>query len=327
MKTGYLLLTGATGFIGSHLADRLLQQATCPVIAIVRKAGDYKNTRHLEKRGAILVEGEFYDPPLLNAVFTRYPVDQVIHAAALRGIGSGTRDDYLKLNVDGTERLLGASLRHEVKKFVFCSTVGVFGTVPGELPAGLTTPFNGDNDYHRSKILAEGKVQEYIRRGLNAFIVRPPITYGTGDNGFPSSLVRLVKRRRMLLPRPDIRVHLLDVGVLAELCAAIIKQREPLPRRVFCIADASPVLLGELINLIYRFFYRTPYPSFLRVPRRLPRLLHLVCKTLKSEKWSSRMQLLCRDWYYDAADTCTLLGIKATDTKTGFPAYLAASHA
>jgi nucleoside-diphosphate-sugar epimerase len=327
MNRGHLLLTGATGFIGSHLADKLLAERTWPIVAIVRRANGYKNTAHLEQHGATLVAGNFYDAPLLNAVFTQYPIDYVIHAAALRGIGAGTRDDYLKLNVEGTEHLLGAALRHGVKKFIFCSTVGVFGTVPGEVPAGFTTAFNGDNAYHRSKILAEGRVQEYISRGLNAFIVRPPITYGTGDNGFPASLVRMASKRMLLLPRPDVRIHLLDVRVLADLFTAIIKQPDPLPRRVFCVADAAPIMLSELINLIHHFFYRTPYPSMLRVPRGLLRLLHLACGRLTSEKWSARLQLLYRNWYYDTGDTCSLLGIKAVDTPAGFLAYLAARHA
>lgn len=217
MNKEYVLITGATGFIGGHVANKLLSEGKYALIAIVRKSDKYRNVEELKQRGAILVEGIFYDENLIAKIFNKFPVRYVIHIAALRGGGAGTEGKYHTVNVHGTEVLLEGSLSHQVKKFIFCSSVGVFGTIPCELPANINTRLNGDNAYHRSKIVAEQKVQKYIDKGLDAFVVRPAITYGSNDDGFSAILVKLVRKRLLLLPSNENSIHLLDVHKLVEV--------------------------------------------------------------------------------------------------------------
>ncbi|NIO21119.1 MAG: NAD-dependent epimerase/dehydratase family protein, partial [Candidatus Aenigmarchaeota archaeon] len=129
-----VLITGATGFIGSHVTKRLLWEREYRVVAIVRKKRSYKNVHDLEENGAILVEGNFCDMNLLENTFERFPIQNVVHIAALRGGGAANRKDYHELNVSGTELLLEASFESQVQRFIFCSSVGVFGTIPKEVP-------------------------------------------------------------------------------------------------------------------------------------------------------------------------------------------------
>lgn len=134
MNKEYLLITGATGFIGAHVTEKLLSDKSYPLIAIVRKDRNYKNVNDLRNKGVLLVEGYFYDKNLLEKIFETFPIQNVIHLAALRGGGAGTKRDYYEVNVHGTEALLEASFKNRVKRFIFCSSVGVFGTIPKKPP-------------------------------------------------------------------------------------------------------------------------------------------------------------------------------------------------
>ena len=317
MKKEYVLITGATGFIGSHVTERLLSHEAYAVVAIVRKATNYKNTDRLRSRGAILVEGNFYDRRILDDIFTKFPIRHVIHLAAVRGVGTAKKAEYYEVNVSGTEVLLEHSLRNRIRKFIFCSSVGVFGTIPKELPANPRTDLHGDNDYHHSKILAEKKVEEFIQRGLDAYILRPTITYGVGDNGFSKSLVTLVKKKMLLLPLTDVRIHLLNVSALAELLTKMIHV-ESSKQRIFIAADKEPVSLKELADSIYSHYYKMNYPRLLRLPTPFFEILSSTFQLTKNEKWLTRILLLSKSWYYDIKETIQMFQYVPVETKEPF---------
>ena len=117
MSKEYILITGATGFIGSHVTEKLLTDEYYCIVAIVRRKKNYKNVEELKNKGAILAEGNFYDINFVEKIFKEFQIQHVIHIAALRGGGVGTKDDYYKVNVMGTETLLKASLKNGIKRF------------------------------------------------------------------------------------------------------------------------------------------------------------------------------------------------------------------
>jgi nucleoside-diphosphate-sugar epimerase len=316
-----ILLTGATGFIGSHVAERLLHDQSFRVVAIVRKKRDHKNMEDLQRKGILLVEGTFYDKTFLETVFLDYPVKYVVHLAAIRGEGSGAKEDYHEVNVLGTEALLEASLRNGVKRFVFCSSVGVFGTIPQTLPGNLRSPLNGDNLYHQSKILAEEKVRDFMHRGLDAYIVRPSITYGKGDNGFPLKLVRLVRKRFLPLAREGSLIHLLDVEKLADVFAKLLVT-DDLKQRVLIVADKEPILLRELSDLIYIYYNGKKYLPLFTPPAFFLAVLLSVLRTCGSKKWLTSLRLLSQSWYYDTKELASLPDLTLSDTKTEFVKFL-----
>lgn len=321
MAEDYVLITGATGFIGSHVTQRLIEENSHRIVAFVRKGKGQKNVEKLEARGVVLAEGNFYDRGTVKSVFERYPIQNVIHLAALRGAGAGTSEDYHKVNVLGVEVLLDESLKHGVRRFVFCSSVGVFGTIPSQLPAGLKTPLNGDNDYHRSKIQAEAKVGQYMAIGLDAAIIRPTIAYGKGDRGFPAKLVELVKKRRLILPGEDIHIHMVSVKKLAELFAAVAA-RSPLNQRIFIGVDRECISLKALADLIHAHYFGMPYPHSLQAPDFIYSCSTRLAEILGSEKWAARLKLLSRSWFYESSDLRLELGFEAGDTWTEFKDYL-----
>ena len=317
MKKESLLITGSTGFIGSHVAEKLLSEKRYNVIAIVRKKTNYRNVNDLKSKGTILFEGGFYDQNLLERIFEEFPVKYVIHAAALRGGGAGTKEDYHRINVLGAEALLKASLEYRVGKFILFSSVGVLGTIPREVPATTLTGYSGDNAYHRSKIRAEKKAAAFIKKGLNVLIIRPTITYGTGDDGFSEKLVTLVRKRRLIMPFKDIRVHLLHVRGCAALVSRLLRERG-LSDRVFMAADAGPVPLRELVDLIHVNLYGVTYPRFLKMPTFVFRGMAMGLQILGSEKWATRILLMSNDWYYDISKTVAALHYIPENTRDAF---------
>ena len=317
MKREHLLITGSTGFIGSHVAERLLSEKRYVIIAIVRKGINYKNVDDLKEKGVILFEGSFYDRALLEGVFKEFPIRNVIHAAALRGGGAGTKEDYNRINVLGTEALLEASFANQVSKFIFISSVGVFGTIPMEVPANILIELNGDNEYHKSKILGEKKAKEFVGKGLNVLIIRPTITYGSGDDGFSKTLMELVRKRILIMPFKDVKIHLLDVSRCAELVSQMLKARE-LNERVFIAADEDPISLGELVNLIYLHCHGVNYPRFLRMPTFVFRAMSMVFQLMGREKWATRILLISNNWHYDISETVGAFHYCPSKTKDSF---------
>lgn len=315
LKKECVLITGATGFIGGHIVSRLISDNSFRVVAIVRDLNSYKNTEELEQKGVTLVKGIFYDQDTVEDIFSRFNIQYVIHAAALRGNGFGCRDKYLTVNVKGTEILLKTALKHRVQKFIFFSSVGVFGTIPSTLPAKVCTPLCGDNRYHQSKILAESLVNRYIQKDLNAYIIRPAITYGPGDDGFPAALIKMVKKRTLPLPSRDIEIHLLNVFSLAELTRQVLL-KNGINEKILMAADAEPVSLHRLADLIHRHYYGKEYPRYLKMPVLFFRFLTVFFKLLKNEKWLTRIRLISESWYFDISRTVRALEypfVKTTD--------------
>src|SRR5690348_10862875 len=162
MSKHFILLTGATGLIGRHVAKKLASFPDLQLVCIVREGDRHPQAASLLKHGAQVVTGNFYDAGTIKTAFERYSFDYVIHLAAIRGGGEGSPAEFQEVNVRGTERLLCAAYEHRVRKFVFCSSVGVHGTIPVTVPAAIETVLRGDNQYHQSKITSEEAVQAYI---------------------------------------------------------------------------------------------------------------------------------------------------------------------
>jgi nucleoside-diphosphate-sugar epimerase len=276
----------------------------------------------LRQGGVIVEDGRFHERAFAAALLQRYAVRQVVHLAAVRGAGSRP-EAYRMINSDATRMLLEESLRAGVERFVLCSSVGVWGTVPVRVPPDARTPYVADTLYHASKIEGEKAAALFRGRGLATVIVRPTITYGPGDSGFPATLVNLVRRRRFVRAMPDVRVHLVSVHAAADCIARIALAPHP-PDDLYVVLDREPVTLGALADCIHRHFYNRPYPRALSVPRGVFRAADWLCGLLRSEVWKVRMQLVSRDWYYAPLGSYAKLCYSPPDTLDAFTRYLQA---
>jgi nucleoside-diphosphate-sugar epimerase len=170
-----ILVTGATGFLGSHLTRRLLQGA--PPVRIL--ARDTAAARPLVEGGAELVIGAMSDRAALQRALDG--VTMVYHLAGKLLIPGVPAAEYYTIHVEGTRLLLDCCAETTtITRFIHCSTTGVLG-VTGSHPADETAPYQPTNVYEASKMEGEKLVRERMAQGFPAVIVRPGLVYGPGD--------------------------------------------------------------------------------------------------------------------------------------------------
>lgn len=186
-----IAVTGATGFVGRALCERLSDLGHEP-LAI---------TRRPQPGNALVVEDLASDPIPLSALAK---VDAFVHLAAvsdLKGDGRAPRDPGWIANVEGTRAAVAAAVEAGVGTFVFVSSIKAAAeqSTPGQA-IGKDTPSAPQSTYGLSKLEAEQIVRESCEgTGTEWVIVRPPLVYGDGAGGNFAMLTRLV---RMGLPLP-----------------------------------------------------------------------------------------------------------------------------
>lgn len=167
------LVTGGTGFIGSHLVDELLNRGY-EVRCIVRGES---NLRWLEGKNVEIVSGSLFDVNFLEKAIM--DVDYVYHIA---GVTKGRNyQDYYRGNVETTKNLLNACLKSKnLKKFVLASSLAAVGPGDDAVPVDESTPYHPITSYGKSKAEAE-KITLSFKDKLPITIVRPPSVYGPRD--------------------------------------------------------------------------------------------------------------------------------------------------
>lgn len=172
MSGDKILVTGATGFLGHHLAAYLVEQGYA-VRALVRESSD---TRHLAALGVELVSGDVREAASVNAAMVgcRY----VVHGAGLFRFWGPVRE-FERTNAEGAAYVLEAALRHGVDKLVHISTVVVVGQPPPGQSIDEATPCKPADPYQRSKLDGENLVRMFHKTTrLPAVILRPGAFYG-----------------------------------------------------------------------------------------------------------------------------------------------------
>jgi nucleoside-diphosphate-sugar epimerase len=250
-----MLVTGGTGFLGSHLVRALLKGGH-EVRALVRQGSDVEKLK-----GAELVYGDLTEPGGLRRAVEG--VETVYHLAAIRDKWGTPYQAYYTVNVKGTRHLLDAAAGC-VDKFVYCSTAGV-ARYPGNLQADESLLHNidghGQHCYHHTKALAEQLTLEYARTGqVPATVVRPTIVYGPGDTwGMMTKLVTMLAQGRFALVG-DGRNHLHLVYVDDVIGAFFLAgESSRSVGQVYIIAGPSLITLNNLVAKVCALLgVRTP---------------------------------------------------------------------
>jgi dihydroflavonol-4-reductase len=168
------LVTGASGFLGWHVARMLLERGR-PVRALVRTGS------RVAELGVEIVTGDLRDADSLERAVAG--CELVFHVAADYRLWAKDPRDLYRSNVDGTRNLLAAARRAGVERVVYTSTVGCIGIPHGGI-GDETTPVTLDDmagDYKRSKFLAEQVALEFARDGFPVVIVNPTAPIGDHD--------------------------------------------------------------------------------------------------------------------------------------------------
>jgi nucleoside-diphosphate-sugar epimerase len=187
------LITGGTGFTGSHLVRRLLARGHAVRVLDAAPGLFHGELRQL---GAEITLGSVTDRTLVDRVVAGS--DVVFHvAAAFRKINLPKRE-YWEVNCQGTRHVAESSLRHQVRRLVYCSTQGVHGHVA--IPPGdESSPIAPEDYYQQTKYDGELALWEVARQGLEATVIRPMGIYGPGDPGRFLMLFRAVRRGYFLM--------------------------------------------------------------------------------------------------------------------------------
>ena len=178
----YAVITGADGFIGSHLTEKLVRSGRkVRALAIYNSFGSYGWLEDLPKEIRDEVEivlGDVRDPNGMRE-FTK-GADEIFHLAALIAIPFSYRspDSYVDTNIKGTLNMLQAARDNGVRRILVTSTSEVYGTAQ-YVPIDEKHPYQGQSPYSATKIGADRLAESYWRSfSLPVSIVRPFNTYG-----------------------------------------------------------------------------------------------------------------------------------------------------
>lgn len=301
------LVTGATGFLGVNLCQHLAA-AGVETRALARAP---ERAQTLTALGVEVVAGDVTDEASIGRALA--DVDVVYHLAGKLYIPGVPAQEYQAIHEQGTRNMLRQARSHGVKRFVHCSTTGVFG-VTGARPANEDTRYAPTNAYERTKLQGETQTRAAIREGFPAVIIRPGLVYGPGDLhllGFFRSIQRGVFRP---IGRTPVWLHPVYID---DMSAAMMRAAEA-PTAVgeaFNIAGREPVTLRTLAREIAKSLGVAEPRGWIPLP--LARAVAFAGDALpaslrhRAPLTSSRLDFLTHSRMYDVSKAERLLGFTA----------------
>ena len=156
MSNETILVVGGAGYIGSHMVKVLLKADRQVVVLDDLSTGFRKLLL-----GGKFIQGNLGNPDILDRIFSDHRIDAVMHFAAFSQVGESVRQPlkYYRNNVANTLELLGALIRHNVKRFIFSSTAAVYGE-PSQVPILEDSPLQPTNPYGTTKAAVEGMLAD-----------------------------------------------------------------------------------------------------------------------------------------------------------------------
>ncbi len=205
-----ILVTGATGFLGTHIVSHLLRKGVSVI-------GLDKDDFYFEQQLRGEIELCLLDVREVESYAHRFRgVDAVIHCAA--ALADHPPELIASVNLGGTRSILDLCLRNDIPKAIFCSSTVVYGYFEHAPPVTEETPAAAIHPYAVSKVKCEEMMIEYRKKGLNTCIVRPKSFIGAGRLGVFQLLCDWVMRgaRIPIIGNGNNRYQLLGVSDLAE---------------------------------------------------------------------------------------------------------------
>lgn len=304
-----LLVTGGTGFIGSHLAAAGRQRgADVVVLGLTDRPEERANAEWLAGQGVEVMPGSITDLDLCRRA--SQGATHVFHLAVAMREG-GKRDEFFeRVNLDGTERLLDAAAAARVQRFVYCSTIGIYG----HRAPGVTTessPLRPGNIYERTKVAAEAMVRARApAAGVPFTILRPADVYGPRDQRLLKLFKNVQAGRFPLFGRGEGRRHMVYVGDVVSAFFAACNRPEAVGEGMI-VAGPRPCTLMELIEQVrratgsQRFGRRLPLAPMLGAAA----VVEDVCRVLHLDPpiYRRRMDFFTSDAEFDTSRARRLL--------------------
>jgi nucleoside-diphosphate-sugar epimerase len=307
-----ILVTGATGFTGGHLARKLIDRK-CEVHCLARPG---KDALSLERAGCRIVRGDLTKKDTLEAAVRG--MEKVYHVAALYREENVPRPMFRDVNVGGTRNLLEACLQAGVKRFVHCSTVGVQGEID-KPPATEEAPYRPGDAYQESKMEGELMALDfYAKRGLPVVVFRPVGIYGPGDTRF----LKLFRNVRFgMFGSGEVLYHLTYIDDLTDgIC--LVGTVPGIEGQIFTLAGERYTTLNELYAIIAEVLNvplsRRHYPVW--PVYAAGAVCEWLCRPFRISPpiYRRRLDFFIKDRAFDIGKARRMLGYKpAVDLKTG----------
>jgi nucleoside-diphosphate-sugar epimerase len=240
-----ILVTGGGGFLGSHLARRLLEMGHHVTVLGRRRYPSLPEN-------IIQLQADLRDPKAVSEACREQ--DSVFHAGALPGIW-GTKKDFYQTNVEGTRHVIQGCLKHGVRKLVFTSSPSVIYNQTDMENVDESAPYPSHylSDYPKTKALAEQEIMAANgQQGLMTVSLRPHLIWGPGD---PHLVPRIIERaRKGQLIRVGEGTNKVDIIYIDNAVEGHIRAWQalepgsPVAGKCYFLSDGEPVLLWDWIN-------------------------------------------------------------------------------
>ncbi len=253
-----VLVTGATGFLGEYLTQRLTKRYRVLALGRNREKG-----KRLEEQGAVFCPGDFTRRESCARYFQG--VDYVIHAGALSTVW-GEWEDFYRTNVLGTELVAALCRENGVKRLVYLSSPSIYTGKEDQyhIREDQAPEQNNLNYYIKSKLMAEAILRKWEKKGLETVILRPRGLIGIGDTSLvPRILTANAKTGIPLFREGRNLVDLPSVEHVALACE-LSMTAEKAPGRAFNITNGEPM---EFRNILEQFLRAIgEEPRYRRLP-------------------------------------------------------------
>lgn len=290
-----VLVTGASGFIGRALVDLLLTETGCQVLAAVRSHIDIEN---VISRSIGDINGDTDWSAALSGV------DVVVHVAArahvLKERSTNPSEDFQSVNYHGTVNLAKQAVDAGVKRFIFISSIAVYGVDASDQPINEVSPVRPVTDYGKSKLAAEEQLLRLANQTkMQVVIIRPPLVYDGEAPGNFRTLLKVVERS---FPAPFLsiknrRSFIARANLVNFIVVCINNQNAA--NQIFVVSDNKDLSTPELIRLLAQGMKRKA--RLIPVPRSIMKL----CATIVGRK--KVYSQLCESLYLDVSKAKSLL--------------------
>jgi nucleoside-diphosphate-sugar epimerase len=240
-----VLISGAGGFVGRHLATAMARDRN-DVVALVRRQG----WPAMLNRSGVRVECVDLGGA---ANLPAGPFDVVIHCAAAIPAAVPDAAELFRINVEGSRHLFEHALSSGARTIIFCSSMAVFGRIDADV-VGPSTPINDPDPYGRSKLESERLLDELsgTHPALHALSIRLPGVVGPGshDNFLSDTMARLTAGETVAVRNPDALFNnVVHVDDLAHFVGALPGSL-PLGHQVTTIAAADPLPVRAVVEIL-----------------------------------------------------------------------------
>ena len=308
---GKILVTGGSGFVGSHLVDRLIERGKA-VKCLVRKSSKlgYLDHPRIEFAYGALDDSTDWEEALAD-------VDTVYHVA---GTTFARRaEDYFTVNHKGTETILAEAVkrRDRIKRFVYTSSLAAAGPGRDGRPVDENTQPAPITPYGRSKLLAEEAVHA-VSDVLATTIVRPPAVYGPRDYGIYEFFKAVKKGIFPTIGRRDKRVSLVHVSDLVN-GIILAGESEVAVGRTYFISSEDDYSMSAVADLMAALMHKRA--RAIAIPRPLAYGVALVAEAAAAAM--GKPPVINRDKVTDLSQTNWSCSIERAKTELGYNPQIA----